>query len=85
MHDELFAGVFERGVHAVRGAVPGAHQFGFGESLHAYVGTPREAVRDGWLMGNRYASLESGAVSHKKVDKSRSRILNLYYSNNVCH
>ena len=33
---------------------------------------------------NRYASLDSGAVSHKKVEKKRSRILNLYYSNNVC-
>lgn len=30
-----------------------------------------------------YASLESGATSHKKVEKKRSRILNLYYSNNV--
>lgn len=29
-----------------------------------------------------YASLDSGAVSHKKVDKTRSKILNLYYSNN---
>jgi len=29
-----------------------------------------------------YASLDSGAVSHKKVEKKRSRILNLYYSNN---
>ncbi|KAL7269171.1 phosphatidylinositol synthase 1 (CDP-alcohol phosphatidyltransferase1) [Rhizina undulata] len=29
-----------------------------------------------------YASLDRGAVSHKKVDKQRSRILNLYYSNN---
>lgn len=30
-----------------------------------------------------YASLESGASSHKTVEKKRSRILNLYYSNNV--
>jgi len=29
-----------------------------------------------------YASLESGATSHKKVEKKRSRILNMYYSNN---
>ena len=31
----------------------------------------------------RYASLEAGATSHKKVNKERSKILNLYYSNNV--
>lgn len=31
-----------------------------------------------------YASLESGSKSHKLVDEKRSRILNLYYSNNVC-
>lgn len=31
-----------------------------------------------------YASLDRGATSHKKVEKKRSRILNLYYSNNVC-
>lgn len=30
-----------------------------------------------------YASLDRGATSHKKVEKKRSRILNLYYSNNV--
>lgn len=30
-----------------------------------------------------YATLESGATSHKKVGKERSRILNLYYENNV--
>lgn len=29
-----------------------------------------------------YASLDRGAGSHKKVEKTRSRILNLYYSNN---
>ncbi|CCX04945.1 CDP-alcohol phosphatidyltransferase-domain-containing protein [Pyronema domesticum] len=29
-----------------------------------------------------YASLDSGATSHKKVEKKRSKILNLYYSNN---
>jgi len=33
----------------------------------------------------RYASLDSGATSHKKVEKKRSKILNLYYSNNVCN
>lgn len=32
---------------------------------------------------NRYASLDRGSGSHKKVEKKRSRILNLYYSNNV--
>lgn len=31
-----------------------------------------------------YASLESGSKSHKLVDQKRSKILNLYYSNNVC-
>lgn len=31
----------------------------------------------------RYASLDRGSGSHKKVEKKRSRILNLYYSNNV--
>ena len=31
-----------------------------------------------------YASLERGAGSHKKVEKKMSRVLNLYYSNNVC-
>lgn len=31
----------------------------------------------------RYASLDRGAGSHKKVEKKRSRVLNLYYSNNV--
>ncbi|KAG0644188.1 CDP-alcohol phosphatidyltransferase-domain-containing protein [Tuber brumale] len=29
-----------------------------------------------------YASLDRGAGSHKKVEKKRSRVLNLYYSNN---
>ncbi|KAL0635242.1 phosphatidylinositol synthase 1 (CDP-alcohol phosphatidyltransferase1) [Maublancomyces gigas] len=29
-----------------------------------------------------YASLDRGSGSHKKVEKKRSRILNLYYSNN---
>lgn len=34
-----------------------------------------------------YATLAMGNAgqSHKKVDESRSRILNLYYSNNVSH
>ena len=30
-----------------------------------------------------YASLESGSKSHKSVEKKRSKILNMYYSNNV--
>lgn len=34
-----------------------------------------------------FATLAMGGsdTSHKSVDKSRSKILNLYYTNRVCH